>query len=159
MSEGGKTARSDLIGGAGWTGFGLLILAESLRMDRFTSMGATLYTMPGFVPGMIGSVIVLLGAVLMLRGWRRGKADGAQQEPDATANEPIVNRRIAITLALECPWACVTAIDASPAALAIAKENAQQLKATEFDRDGIAAKGLAYERLDQLTVEVLLGVR
>jgi release factor glutamine methyltransferase len=37
---------------------------------------------------------------------------------------------IAITLALECPWACVTAIDASPAALAIAKENAQQLKAT-----------------------------
>ena len=38
-------------------------------------------------------------------------------------------------------------------------EKAQQLKATEFDRDGIAAKGLAYERLDQLTVEVLLGVR
>ena len=105
MSEGGKTARSDLIGGAGWTGFGLLILAESLRMDRFTSMGATLYTMPGFVPGMIGSVIVLLGAVLMLRGWRRGKADGAQQEPDATANEPIVNRRIAITLALALVYA------------------------------------------------------
>jgi xylose isomerase len=38
-------------------------------------------------------------------------------------------------------------------------EKAQQLKTTEFDRDGIAAKGLAYERLDQLTVEVLLGVR
>jgi hypothetical protein len=58
-------------------------------MDRFTSMGATLYTMPGFVPGIIGSVIMLLGAVLMLRGWRRGKADGAQPEPDATANEPM----------------------------------------------------------------------
>ncbi|MBA4267503.1 MAG: hypothetical protein C0453_20715, partial [Comamonadaceae bacterium] len=70
MSEGGKSARSDLWGGAGWTGFGLLILAETLRMDRFTSMGAQLYTMPGFVPGMLGGVIVLLGLVLMLRGWR-----------------------------------------------------------------------------------------
>jgi xylose isomerase len=28
-----------------------------------------------------------------------------------------------------------------------------------FDRAGIAAKGLGYERLDQLTTEVLLGVR
>ena len=54
MSEGGKTARSDLLGGAGWMGFGLLIVTQALRMDRFTSMGATLYTMPGFVPGIIG---------------------------------------------------------------------------------------------------------
>jgi hypothetical protein len=103
MSEGGKTARSDLLGGAGWIGFGLLIVTEAWRMDRFTSMGATLYTMPGFVPGIIGSVIVLLGAVLMLRGWRRGKADGAQPEPKAT--EPIVNRRIAITLVLSLVYA------------------------------------------------------
>ena len=105
MSEGGKTARSDLLGGAGWMGFGLMIVTEAWRMDRFTSMGATLYTMPGFVPGIIGSVIMLLGAVLMLRGWRRGKADGAQPEPDATANEPIVNRRIAITLVLSLVYA------------------------------------------------------
>ena len=33
------------------------------------------------------------------------------------------------------------------------------LLARDFDRKGIAAKGLAYERLDQLTVEVILGVR
>jgi len=105
MSEGGKTARSDLLGGAGWMGFGLLIVTEAWRMDRFTSMGATLYTMPGFVPGIIGSMIMLLGAVLVLRGWRRSKADGAQAEPDATATEPIVNRRIAITLALSLVYA------------------------------------------------------
>ena len=29
----------------------------------------------------------------------------------------------------------------------------------DFDRTGIASKGLGYERLDQLTIEVLLGVR
>jgi xylose isomerase len=33
------------------------------------------------------------------------------------------------------------------------------LLAREFDRKALSAKGLAYERLDQLTMEVLLGVR
>ncbi|MGE0329998.1 MAG: tripartite tricarboxylate transporter TctB family protein [Ramlibacter sp.] len=102
MSEGGKTARSDLLGGAGWVGFGLLIVTEALRMDRFTAMGATLYTMPGFVPGIIGSLIVLLGVVLMLRGWRRGKTEG--KLPDADTG-PVVNRRVGITLVLSLVYA------------------------------------------------------
>jgi xylose isomerase len=38
-------------------------------------------------------------------------------------------------------------------------EKAQALKAHEFDRRGLAGRGMAYERLDQLTVELLLGVR
>lgn len=105
MSEGGKTARSDLLGGAGWAGFGLLIVAEALRMDRFTSMGASLYTMPGFVPGIIGSLIVLLGGVLMLRGWRRQKAGHAVNTGDDGQAQPVVNRRIAITLALSLLYA------------------------------------------------------
>lgn len=105
MSEGGKTARSDLLGGAGWIGFGLLIVAEALRMDRFTSMGATLYTMPGFVPGIIGSLIAMLGAILMLRGWRRSQLDRVQAAPAAPGSEPVVNRRIAITLVLSLLYA------------------------------------------------------
>lgn len=100
MSEGSTTARSDLLGGAGWLFFGLLIVVESLRMDRFTSMGAELYTMPGFVPGMIGSVIVLLGAVLMLRGWRR-RAVPRENAPV----RPLLNRRIAITMVLSLTYA------------------------------------------------------
>lgn len=36
---------------------------------------------------------------------------------------------------------------------------AEQLKAAAFDRAAIASKGLAYERLDQFTIELLLGVR
>jgi xylose isomerase len=35
----------------------------------------------------------------------------------------------------------------------------ESLLAENFDRKALASKGLAYERLDQLTIEVLLGVR
>jgi xylose isomerase len=38
-------------------------------------------------------------------------------------------------------------------------QKAEALKAQSFDRSLIAGRGLSYERLDQLTVEVLLGVR
>ena len=102
MTEGGTTARSDLWGGAGWAGFGLLIVAASVRMERFESMGAQLYTMPGFVPGMLGGVIALLGLVLLLRGWRRSLS--VAHEPPGV---PLLNRRIAITLALSVPYAAL----------------------------------------------------
>jgi xylose isomerase len=38
-------------------------------------------------------------------------------------------------------------------------QKADALKAENFDRSALSARGLRYERLDQLTVEVLLGVR
>ncbi len=38
-------------------------------------------------------------------------------------------------------------------------EKAAALKAYNFDRAGIASRGLQYERLDQLTIDLLLGVR
>lgn len=96
MTEGGKTARSDLWGGAAWLGFGLLIVAESLRMDRFEAMGAQLYTMPGFVPGLIGGLVAVLGIVLMLRGGYR-----LSRRASAAADGPgrLVNARIALSLA------------------------------------------------------------
>jgi xylose isomerase len=39
------------------------------------------------------------------------------------------------------------------------KSEAEHLKSRKFDRQRFAARGLAYERLDQLTVDLLLGVR
>ncbi|MFN8447864.1 MAG: xylose isomerase [Anaerolineae bacterium] len=38
-------------------------------------------------------------------------------------------------------------------------ETAQRLKNESFDRVALGARGLPYERLDQLTIEILLGVR
>jgi len=36
---------------------------------------------------------------------------------------------------------------------------AQAIKAHSFDRQAIASRGLQYEKLDQLTVDLLLGYR
>ena len=38
-------------------------------------------------------------------------------------------------------------------------DKANALKEQTFDRNAISRRGLKYERLDQLTVELLLGVR
>ncbi len=55
----------------------------------------------------------------------------------------------------------IHAQDASAAALlgAYTTERAEALKAAAFDRKALGERGYAYERLDQLTVELLLGVR
>jgi xylose isomerase len=47
--------------------------------------------------------------------------------------------------------------DAAP--VAFTKERARALKAERFDLPALRAQGYAYERLDQLTTELLLGVR
>jgi xylose isomerase len=47
----------------------------------------------------------------------------------------------------------------SPLLRTYSAENVASLKAKVFDREALGARGLSYERLDQLTVELLLGVR
>ena len=46
-----------------------------------------------------------------------------------------------------------------PQVNAFTREAAATLKTQAFDRVGLGARGLGYEKLDQLTVEVILGVR
>ena len=92
-------SRTDLWGGAAWVALGSAILVESLRMDRFESMGATVYTYPGFVPGMIGAVVALLGLLLMARGWR-ARAQTAD-------NGPVMPARVAIALLLSLVFCLV----------------------------------------------------
>jgi xylose isomerase len=55
----------------------------------------------------------------------------------------------------------INADDGSTAAITggFTPAKAAGLKAAEFDRVALGARGLSYERLDQLTVEILLGVR
>ena len=46
-----------------------------------------------------------------------------------------------------------------PAVEKYSSQGRDTLPAHEFDRGALSAKGLGYERLDQLTMEVLLGAR
>jgi len=100
MDTGGDAARSDLRGGLGWMAFGSLVVAASWRMDRFESMGGTIYTAPGLVPGLFGAMLVSLGAVLAWRGWRQRRRGTAG--PGA-----LLNRRIIGTLVLSLLYAAV----------------------------------------------------
>ena len=47
----------------------------------------------------------------------------------------------------------------APALSRYSPQHRDALLGAPFDRVALAAKGLAYERLDQLTVDLLLGVR
>ena len=85
------SSRSDLWGGFCWVAVGAFILMESIRMERFDNMGATIYTYPGFVPGIISSVIVLLGLVMIIRGLK------SKVGIDANA-KALINRRVVISL-------------------------------------------------------------
>ena len=46
-----------------------------------------------------------------------------------------------------------------PLLASYSKENADKLSAMKIDRAAYGKKGLGYEKLDQLTTELLLGVR
>lgn len=110
MTDNTRRARSDLWGGAGWIAFGLLIVAESLRMDRFTAMGAVVYSMPGFVPGIFGSVIALLGLGLVMRGWLAQRSAARRQgdkhiAQDLEAPTKAINPRVVVTLVLTLVYA------------------------------------------------------
>jgi xylose isomerase len=52
-----------------------------------------------------------------------------------------------------------TSAKGAPAVGAYSSATADALKGYTFDRKAMGARGLGYERLDQLTVEVILGVR
>lgn len=65
-------AASELRGGLAWTVLGIAVLALSLRMDRLEAQHINPYTVPGLLPGLLGIVMIVLGALLALRSWRRG---------------------------------------------------------------------------------------
>jgi putative tricarboxylic transport membrane protein len=65
-------ARADLITGVILVVFGLAALAESYGMPRLAERNINPWTVPGVVPGMLGLIIALLGAILALRSVAAG---------------------------------------------------------------------------------------
>ena len=68
----GVSPQADFIAAWVWVAFGLAVAIAAWRMDRLESQGASLYTAPGLVPGILGAVLLLFGLLLALRAARAG---------------------------------------------------------------------------------------
>ena len=88
---------AELLQSLGWMAGGLAILAASIRMDRLESQNINPYTVPGLLPGLLGLMMCLLGALLCIRSWRRGGRHRKPDAPRATTGEKV---RIITVIAL-----------------------------------------------------------
>lgn len=100
--EKGASPRADLIAALAWIAFGSAIVAGSLAMDRMERFGATIYTAPGLMPGILGALIALLGVVLLVRAVRRGASATLRQPwlPGAEGRGVLARTAIATGLSL-----------------------------------------------------------
>ena len=71
-SEEEVSPRADLVSSLLWMAFGGAVLIGSWRMDRLANLHINKYEAPGLVPGLLGTAVLLLGVLLMLRSIRRG---------------------------------------------------------------------------------------
>jgi hypothetical protein len=82
------SARVDLAWSAAWIALGAAIVIGSWTMDRLERYGATFYSAPGLVPGVLGLVILLLGIVLGARALREGAVHAGASRPWNWGNTP-----------------------------------------------------------------------
>jgi putative tricarboxylic transport membrane protein len=68
----GTMAKADFVTGLIFVALGLAVVVECLRMPRFEELNVNPYTVPGLVPGVLGAIILVLGAVLSVRAARAG---------------------------------------------------------------------------------------
>jgi TRAP-type C4-dicarboxylate transport system permease large subunit len=52
-------------------GFGVWVVLHSLQMPRFKDLGANPFSVPGIVPGILGTVIFILSLVVFIRALTR----------------------------------------------------------------------------------------
>ena len=101
-ATGGVSARADFAGAIVWMAIGLAIVAAALAMDRFEAVGATVYTMPGLVPGILGAALTGLGLLLLVRAIRAGAIAelAGTWLPDSDGRSMLKRAVIATALAL-----------------------------------------------------------
>jgi hypothetical protein len=91
--------RADFITSIGMIAFGIAVLVLSIQMPRFEDQGVNRFSVPGIVPGFLGSIIAVLGLVLFVRsiirkGYRLG-LDGAAVDRFFKAE---MTKRFALTI-------------------------------------------------------------
>jgi hypothetical protein len=66
------SARADLVSAAVWVAFGGAVAVGGWNMDRLENQGATIFSMPGLVPGLLGAVLAFMGLLLAARALAHG---------------------------------------------------------------------------------------
>jgi hypothetical protein len=72
MEDEKPSAFADLLTGIVLLALATAIVAGSWVMDRLPHLGATLYQLPGLVPGLLGAAIGFMAILLIVRGLRGG---------------------------------------------------------------------------------------
>lgn len=86
--------------------FGIAVTALSLRMPRFETLNINPYSVPGIVPGFLGVVLALLGAVMLVRSVRAGGFRlGIDGKAIGAFFSMVETRRITLTVALGTAYA------------------------------------------------------
>lgn len=89
--------RADLVSALLWMLFGGAIAVGAWRMDRLEHLHINQYEIPGLVPGLLGTAVFLLGAVLAARALRAGGLRAVPAGPAPTRDSG--GRRMALVLA------------------------------------------------------------
>lgn len=90
----GPPSRADRIGGPLWVVLGAAIAAGAWNIERMEAQGVPWFGVPGLVPGLLGLAIVVAGAALSLRAWRRPRRAGSGGDAGGTLT------RVGVTVAL-----------------------------------------------------------
>jgi hypothetical protein len=77
MNEEKPSPRADLLAGVALLVLSIAIVVGALRMDRLERLQASIYTAPGFVPGILGAALALMAVILIVRSLRAGASAGA----------------------------------------------------------------------------------
>ncbi len=92
---------ADFVTGIILVTLGVTVVVASLDMPRFAERNINPYTVPGLVPGMLGGVLTVLGAVLFGRAARRGSWRVGADRPRRDAGW----RRLSLALVLTLGYA------------------------------------------------------
>jgi hypothetical protein len=104
------SARADFWSGLVWILFGLGILWGSWTMGRLEHLQASIYTVPGIVPGLLGIAIAFMGAILVGRAVRHGALQAVPRQAFALRN----HWRLIVSLGWSLAYAGIVVASALP---------------------------------------------